>query len=137
MYITISQPSEPPLIHFLHKLLSDGIAGGIADDGVDVTVRTDRCGLLGRDIVSDLRSWEDVATGEAAALVRLLYLRPVSETGVMRQLKSKFINELSRMRVVAWRDAFSIISIFLTSRLLVELVVTETRHFHIETQCCP
>lgn len=102
-----------------------------------MTVRTDRCGLLGRDIVNDLRSWEDVATGEAAALVRLLYLRPVSETGVMRQLKSKFINELSRMRVVAWRDAFSIISIFLTSRLLVELVVTETRHFHIETQCSP
>lgn len=64
--------SEPPLVHLLHKLLSDGIAGGIADDGVDVTVRTDCRGLLGRDIVGDFRGWEDVATGEAAALVRTL-----------------------------------------------------------------
>lgn len=84
-----------------HKLLSDWIAGGITDDGVDVTVGTDRCGLLGRDIVGDFRGWEDTTTGETAALIRPLYLRPVAETGVVRQLKLKFINELSKMRVVA------------------------------------
>ena len=93
--------SEPPLVHLLHKLLSDGIVGGITDDGVDVTVRTDSRGLLGRYIVGDFRGWEDAAAGEAAALVRSLYLFPVAETGVVRQLKLKFINELSRMRVVA------------------------------------
>lgn len=119
---------EPPLVHLLHKLLSGGIAGGIADDRVDVAVRTDSRGLLGRYIVGDFKGWEDAAAGEAAALIRPLYLFPVAETGVMRQLKLKFINELSRMRVVAWRDSFSIISIFLLSRLLVELVVTAMRH---------
>ena len=93
--------SEPPLVHLFHKLLSDGIAGGITDDRVDVTVRANGRGLLGRYIVSDFRGWEDTAAGEAAALIRPLYLFPVAETGVMRQLKSKFINELSRMRVVA------------------------------------
>ena len=93
--------SEPPLVHLLQKLLSDGIAGGIADDRVDVAVRANGRGLLGRDIVSDFRGWEDAATGEAAALLRPLYLFPVAETGIMRQLKLKFINELSRMRVVA------------------------------------
>ena len=98
---TILCMSEPPLVHLLHELLSDGIAGGIADDGVDVTVRTDRRGLLGRYIVGDFRGWEDAAAGEAAALVRPLYLFPVAETGVVRQLKLKFINELSKMRVVA------------------------------------
>lgn len=64
--------SEPPLVHLLHELLSDGIAGDIADNRVDVTVRTDRCGILGRDIVGDFGDWEDAATGEAAALVRPL-----------------------------------------------------------------
>ena len=93
--------SEPPLVHLLQKLLSDGIAGGIADDRVDVAVRANGRGLLGRDIVSDFRGWEDAATGEASALLRPLYLFPVAETGIMRQLKLKFINELSRMRVVA------------------------------------
>ena len=92
---------EPPLVHLLHKLLSDGIAGGIADDGVDVTVGTDCRGLLGRDIVGDFRSWEDTTAGETAALLRPLYLFLVAETGVVRQLKLKFINEFSRMRVVA------------------------------------
>ena len=92
---------EPQLVHLLQKLLSDGIAGGIANDGGDMTVRTDRRGLLGRYIVSDFRGWENAATGEAAALLRPLYLFPVAETGVVRQLKLKFINELSRMRVVA------------------------------------
>ena len=58
---------EPPLVHLLHKLLSDGIAGGITNDGVDVAVRTDRCGLLGRYIVGDFRGREDVAAGETAA----------------------------------------------------------------------
>ena len=129
--ITSQLRLEPPLVHLLHKLLSDGIAGGITDDRVDVAVRTDSRGLLGRYIVGDFRGWEDTAAGEAAALLRPLYLFPVAETGVMRQLKLKFINELSRMRVVAWRDAFSIISIFLLSRLLVELVVTETPHFQL------
>ena len=126
--ICISQPLEPPLVHLLHKFLSDGIAGGIADDRVDVAVRADSRGLLGRYIVGDFKGWEDAAAGEAAALIRPLYLFPVAETGVMRQLKLKFINELSRMRVVAWRDSFSIISIFLLSRFLVELVVTAMRH---------
>lgn len=126
--ICISQSSEPPLVHLLHKFLSDGIAGGIADDGVDVAVRANGRGLLGRYIVGDFRGWEDTTTGETAALLRQLYLRPVAETGVMRQLKLKFINELSRMRVMAWRDPFSIISIFLLSRLLVELVVAAMRH---------
>ena len=121
--ICISQSSEPPLVHLLHKFLSDAIAGGIADDGVDVAVRANGRGLLGRYIVGDFRGWEDTTTGETAALLRQLYLRPVAETGVLRQLKLKFINELSRMRVMAWRDPFSIISIFLLSRLLVELVV--------------
>lgn len=109
-----------------HELLSDRIAGGIADDRVDVAVRANGCRLFKRYIVSDFRGWEDAAAGETAARVRPLYLFPVAETGVMRQLKLKFINELSRMRVVAWRDAFSIISIL--SRLLVELVVTAMRH---------
>ena len=72
-----------------------------------------------------------MAAGEAAALLRPLYLFPVAETRVVHQLKLKFINELSSMRVVAWRDSFSIISIFLLSRLLVELVVTETLHFQL------
>lgn len=111
-----------------HELLSDRIAGGIADDRVDVAVRTDSSGLLGRYIVSDFRGREDVAAGETAALIRPLYLFPVADTRVVRQLKLKFINELSRMRVVAWRDSFSIISIFLLSRLLVELMVTAMRH---------
>ena len=93
--------SEPSLVHLFHKLLSDGIAGGIADDGVYVAVRTDRRGLLGRYIVGDFKGWEDAAAGEAAALLRPLYLFPVAKTGVMRQLKLKFINELSRKRVVA------------------------------------
>ena len=99
--ICISQSSEPPLVHLLHKLLSDGIAGGIADDGVDVAVRANGRGLLGRYIVGDFYGWEDTAAGEATALLRPLYLFPVAETGVMRQLKLKFINALSRMRVVA------------------------------------
>ena len=120
--------SEPPLVHLFQKLLSDWIAGGIADDGVDVAVRTDCRGLLGRYIVGDFRGWEDPAAGEAAALLRPLYLFPVAETRVVHQLKLKFINELSRMRVVTWRDSFSIISIFLLSRLLVELVVAAMRH---------
>ena len=123
--------SEPPLVHFPHELLSDRIAGGIADDRADVAVRANGRGLLVRYIVSDFRGWEDTAAGEAAALLRPLYLFPVAETGVVRQLKLKFINEFSRMRVVAWRDSFSIISIFLTSRLLDELVVTETLYFQL------
>ena len=129
--------SEPPLVHLLHKLLSDGIVGGITDDGVDVTVRTDSRGLLGRYIVGDFKGWEDAAAGEAAALILPLYLFPVAETRVVRQLKLKFINELSRMRVVAWRDAFSIIGIFLTSRLLVELVFTAMRHFQFMLRRLP
>lgn len=64
--------SEPPIVHLFHKLLSDGIAGGITDDRVDVAVRTDSRGLLGRYIVGDFKGWEDAATGEAAALVRPL-----------------------------------------------------------------
>lgn len=111
-----------------HELLSDRIAGGIADDRVDVAVRANGCRLIKRYIVSDFKGWEDAAAGEAAALLRPLYLFPVAETGVVRQLKLKFINEFSRMRVVAWRDSFSIISIFLLSRLLVELVVAAMRH---------
>ena len=66
--------SEPSLVHLFHKLLSDGIAGGIADDGVYVAVRTDRRGLLGRYIVGDFKGWEDAAAEEAAALLRPLYL---------------------------------------------------------------
>lgn len=81
--ICISQSSEPPLVHLLHKFLSDGIAGGIADDGVDVAVRANGRGLLGRYIVGDFRGWEDTTTGETAALLRQLYLRPVAETGVL------------------------------------------------------
>lgn len=84
-----------------HELLSDRIAGGIADDGVDVAVRANGCRLIKRYIVSDFRCREDVAAGETAALIRPLYLFPVAETRVVRQLKLKFINELSRMRVVA------------------------------------
>ena len=82
--ICISQSSEPSLVHLLHKLLSDGIAGGIADDGVDVAVRANGRGLLGRYIVGDFRGWKDTAAGETAALLRPLYLRPVAETRVMR-----------------------------------------------------
>ena len=92
---------EPPLVHLLHEYLSDGVAGGITDDGGDMTVRTDSSGHLGRYIVGDFRGWEDAEAVEAAALIRSLYLFPVAETGIVRQLKLKFINELSRMRVVA------------------------------------
>ena len=84
--ICISQSSEPPLVHLLHKFLSDGIAGGIADDGVDVAVRANGRGLLGRYIVGDFGGWEDVAAGETTALLRPPYLFPVAETRVVRQL---------------------------------------------------
>lgn len=120
-----------------HELLSDRIAGGIADDRVDVAVRANGCRLIKRYIVSDFRGREDVAAGETAALIRPLYLFPVAETRVVRQLKLKFINELSRMRVVAWRDSFSIISIFLTFRLLVELAFTAMRHCQFMLRCLP
>lgn len=93
--------SKPPLVHLFQEVPGDGIAGDIAEDRVCVAIRTEDCGLLGRYIVGDFRGWEDAAAGEAAALVRSLYLFPVAETGVVRQLKLKFINELSRMRVVA------------------------------------
>ena len=66
--------SEPPLVHLLQKLLSGGIAGGIADDRVDVAVRANGCRLIKRYIVSDFKGWEDAAAGEAAAMVRQLYL---------------------------------------------------------------
>ena len=129
--------SEPPLVHFPHELLSDRIAGGIADDRVDVAVRANGCRLIKRYIVSDFRGREDVTAGETAALIRPLYLFPVAETRVVRQLKLKFINELSRMRVVVWRDSFSIISLFLTFRLLVELAFTAMRHCQFMLRCLP
>ena len=65
----MAQSSEPPLIHFLHELLSDRIAGGIG-----VAVRAEGGGLLARDVVSHLVGWEDAAAEEAAALLRPLYL---------------------------------------------------------------
>ena len=71
-----------------------GIAGGIADDRVDVAVRANGCRFIKRYIVSDFKGWEDAAAGEAAALIRPLYLFPAAETRVVRQFKLKFINEL-------------------------------------------
>lgn len=129
--ICISQSSEPPLVHLLHKFLSDGIAGGIADDGVDVAVRANGRGLFGRYIVGDLRGREDVAAGETAALLRLLYLRPVAGTGVVRQLQLGITEGFTHTRVMARRDTLLVIGSLLLSRLLVKLVVTETRHFQL------
>lgn len=70
--------SEPTFVHLFQKLLSDGIAGGIAEDGVWVAVRAEDGGLLAQDIVGHLGGREDATAGEAAALLRLLCLLTVS-----------------------------------------------------------
>lgn len=61
--------SEPTLVHLFQKLLGDGIAGGIAEDGVGVAVRAEGGGLFARGIVGHLGSREDAAAGEATALL--------------------------------------------------------------------
>ncbi len=79
--ISLLRMSKPPLVHLFQKLPGDGIAGGIAEDGVGVAIRAEGCGLLTRGIVGHLCGREDAAAEEATALLRPLYLITVAETG--------------------------------------------------------
>lgn len=61
--------SEPPLVHLLQKLLGDGIAGGIAEDGVGIAVGAEGGGLFVRGIVGHHGDREDAAAEEASTLL--------------------------------------------------------------------
>ena len=73
--------SEQSFVHLLHKLLGDGIAGGIAEDGIGIAVGAEGGGLFARGIVGHLGGREDAAAEETAALLRPLYLLTVTEAG--------------------------------------------------------
>lgn len=61
--------SEPSFVHLFQKFLGDGIAGGIAEDGVGIAVGAEGGGLFVRGIVGHHGDREDAAAGEAAALL--------------------------------------------------------------------
>ena len=92
----MQQPSEPPLVHLFQKLLGDGIAGGIAEDGIGIAVGAEGGGLFTRGIVGHLGSRDDAAAEEATALLRPLYLLAVTEAGFVGQFKPQVLDKFSR-----------------------------------------
>ena len=85
--------SEPSFVHLFQKFLGNGIAGGIAEDGVGISVGTEDCGLLARGIIGHLGGREDAAAEETSALLRPLYLLTVAETGFVGLFKPQILDK--------------------------------------------